>query len=194
MSKKIHWESVSYEYDQIKERWKNKQNEEDELFEEEDEEENPLAFLGMDSGKLLSTPFGFFEVDDAFSPLNQFEFWIGHTNFNITQSLVDKLETVPGVEGLKVFSRYRFLISVGKMFSFKTIRPAIEVTAGCISLPDNVLEELKKHHEKGEEFYLYVYPNMKDYISTTAGDKNFVETCEKILSLYNTGGIIYRRD
>ena len=58
--------------------------------------------------------------------LAQFDCWVGHTNFDITKNIKDTLDTAEGVEILKVNSRYRFFIGVGKMFDFKDVRTNIE--------------------------------------------------------------------
>ena len=55
-----------------------------------------------------------------------FDCWIAHTNFNLTENIKDKLDQIEGVEMLKIFSRYRFLIGVGRMFSFSDVRKNIE--------------------------------------------------------------------
>jgi len=58
--------------------------------------------------------------------LTTFDCWIGHTNFDITTDVCRKLDKVIGVEALKVYSRYRFFVGVGKMFDFKLVRNEIE--------------------------------------------------------------------
>jgi hypothetical protein len=68
-------------------------------------------------------------TDDFISQVNmlaQFDCWVGHTNFDITNNIKDTLDTAEGVEILKVNSRYRFFIGVGKMFDFKDVRTNIE--------------------------------------------------------------------
>ena len=70
-------------------------------------------------------------TDDFISQVNmlaQFDCWVGHTNFNITKTIKDTLNAAEGVEILKVNSRYRFFIGVGKMFDFKDVRKTIEQT------------------------------------------------------------------
>ena len=63
---------------------------------------------------------------DDITMLSNFDCWIGHTNFDITQRIKNKLDKIPGVELLKVCSRYRFFIGIGKMFDFKEVRNTIE--------------------------------------------------------------------
>jgi len=55
-----------------------------------------------------------------------FNCWVAHTNFNLTERLKNELDSIEGVELLKIFSRYRFLVGVGKMFDFTEVRREIE--------------------------------------------------------------------
>jgi hypothetical protein len=57
-----------------------------------------------------------------------FDCWLGHTNFNITKEVLDEIESMEGVEILKVCSRYRFFLGIGRMFDFKEVRKNIEST------------------------------------------------------------------
>lgn len=55
-----------------------------------------------------------------------FDCWMGHTNFNITKEVKKQLNRTEGVEILKICSRYRFFIGIGRMFDFKDVRKNIE--------------------------------------------------------------------
>ena len=66
------------------------------------------------------------DMIDQISLSSNFDCWIGHTNFDITPMVLDELNRVPGVEILKVFSRYRMFIGVGRMFDFTDVRKNIE--------------------------------------------------------------------
>jgi hypothetical protein len=50
-----------------------------------------------------------------------FNFWIGHTNFDITHKVADVIEKTDGVETLDIFTRYRFRIAVGKAFDDSSV-------------------------------------------------------------------------
>ena len=65
-------------------------------------------------------------VMDEASLATSFDCWIGHTNFNITAEIKDKVNKIDGVEILKIHSRYRFFIGIGKMFDFSSVRQDIE--------------------------------------------------------------------
>lgn len=66
------------------------------------------------------------ELIEDISMLSNFDCWIGHTNFDLTNDIKNKLDKVPGIELLKICSRYRFFIGVGQMFDFKDVRNNIE--------------------------------------------------------------------
>lgn len=58
--------------------------------------------------------------------ISTFDCWVGHTNFDITPRIKDKLDKIPGIEVLKICSRYRFFIGIGNMFDFSEVRKIIE--------------------------------------------------------------------
>jgi len=66
------------------------------------------------------------EMISDISMLANFDCWVGHTNFDITPSVFKVLNKTEGVEVLRVCSRYRFFLGVGKMFEFKDVRKEIE--------------------------------------------------------------------
>jgi len=98
-------------------------NEEEDLEDYEDEEDiNDAKSLIESSTMLPLTP----QLIDDISLISSFDCWIGHTNFDITNSIKEKLDKMHGVEVLKVWSRYRFFIGIGQMFDFTEVRNNIE--------------------------------------------------------------------
>ncbi len=59
---------------------------------------------------------------------SNFNCWMGHTNFSITEEIRDTLSETSGVEVLKICSRYRFFVGIGRMFDFGEVRAEIEQT------------------------------------------------------------------
>ncbi len=57
---------------------------------------------------------------------SNYDCWVGHTNFDITTNTFNTLNQIEGVELLKVVSRYRFFIGIGRMFHFKNVRQDLE--------------------------------------------------------------------
>ena len=93
--------------------------------EEESESEFDFSILEDPEQDLIVIPVpeSFYEQINL---LTNYDCWIGHTNFDITESVKTKVEKTKGVEILKVYSRYRFFIGIGKMFNFSEVRKEIE--------------------------------------------------------------------
>ena len=93
--------------------------EEDEEIDFKSEEEENLEFgplmLNLDEN-----------ISGEIAIANNFDCWVAHTNFNLTEQIKNELDSVDGIEMLKVFSRYRFLVGVGRMFNFADVRKNIE--------------------------------------------------------------------
>lgn len=76
--------------------------------------------------KVISSPMGLIPYNEYTSSSKIFNFWVGHTNFNLSKSIVDIIENCEGVEILDVFTRYRFRIAIGKCFDDKEIMSQIK--------------------------------------------------------------------
>lgn len=76
---------------------------------EEDEEDDPQAIHGM----LMNTMGSIGPNANNYEDFNMF---IGHTNFYITSEIVAFLCMVEGLEALDILTPYRFRIAIGKLF------------------------------------------------------------------------------
>lgn len=90
-------------------------------FEELLEEMSKDGTMGMGMGVPVSQAL----IEDLSLAIN-YDCWVGHTNFDITPSLKRKLSKIEGVEALKIVSRYRFFVGVGRMFNFSDVRKSVE--------------------------------------------------------------------
>lgn len=104
-------------------------NTNDEEDEEEEEEEDDYQ-IDEDKKEFRSSitpllPLTNQLIEDL-SLLSSFDCWIGHTNFDITPEIKNILDNTPGIEFLKIYSRYRFFIGIGEMFEFADVRKSIE--------------------------------------------------------------------
>lgn len=86
------------------------------------EDESDIKNMIDSSTMLPITP----QLIEEISLISNFDCWIGHTNFDITHRIKDKLDKMDGVEVLKIWSRYRFFIGIGQMFDFTEVRNNIE--------------------------------------------------------------------
>ena len=91
--------------------------EQEEAYQQHESTEMGSVFAGMPE-----------DLSNEIQMISNFDCWLGHTNFNITKSVKERLENVRGVEVLKICSRYRFFIGIGKMFQFSDVRKDIEET------------------------------------------------------------------
>ena len=89
--------------------------EQEEAYQQQESTEMGSVFAGMPE-----------DLSNEIQMISNFDCWLGHTNFNITKSVKERLENVRGVEVLKICSRYRFFIGIGRMFDFKDVRKLID--------------------------------------------------------------------
>lgn len=66
--------------------------------------------------KVIATPMGIIPLNDNTASNKIFNFWVGHTNFDITFNVASIIEHTEGVETLDIFTRYRFRVGIGKAF------------------------------------------------------------------------------
>ncbi len=84
--------------------------------------------LGPKQIKVIATPMGIIPLNENTASGKIFNFWIGHTNFDITKQVADTIEKIDGVETLDIFTRYRFRIGVGKAFYDSEVKQTIQNT------------------------------------------------------------------
>jgi hypothetical protein len=95
---------------------------------EEDENEDEMLkknLLKNKQVKVIATPMGIIPMNENTMSGKIFNFWMGHTNFNITKKVADIIEQTDGVETLDIFTRYRFRIGVGKAFDDSSVMRTI---------------------------------------------------------------------
>jgi hypothetical protein len=66
--------------------------------------------------KMLMTPMGMIPYNENTAASSIFNFWVGHTNFDISSEICSLIEEADGVETLDIFTRYRFRVGIGKVF------------------------------------------------------------------------------
>lgn len=84
----------------------------------DDETESRESLETVVRGKIpmMMTPIGLVPYTENTAASHIFNFWTGHSNFNITKPICDIIETTDGVETLDIFTRYRFRVGIGKAF------------------------------------------------------------------------------
>jgi hypothetical protein len=113
-------------------------------------------------GPILCGPLGIIPIHEGNIPSRLFNFWVGHTNFDV-RDCTAQIAAVPGVEDLNVWTRYRFRVCIGKMFDEGEVLSDIEKTAQCgeitqdgrMSAITNTVRRMYKH------WAVYQMPNGK---------------------------------
>ena len=112
------------------------------------EEESPSPTLGEEEGYLdidleldkeyedeeveqfvpvkgVMTPYGMLPITDDTLASRKFKFWVGHSNFRLTEDYYNVIGPTEGVETLDILTPYRFRIGVGKMFVDRTVMNSV---------------------------------------------------------------------
>lgn len=76
--------------------------------------------------RVISSPMGLIPYNEYTSSSKIFNFWVGHTNFNLSKEIVQIIEVCDGVEILDIFTRYRFRLGVGKCFNDSDVMQKIQ--------------------------------------------------------------------
>jgi len=88
---------------------------------ESSEEEHEAIEFYKRPTKVIMTPMGIIPYTDNTASNKIFNFWVGHTNFDISLPICNIIEMSQGVETLDIFTRYRFRIGIGKLFDTSSV-------------------------------------------------------------------------
>lgn len=174
------------------------------------------SLLGINFKKVVGTPYGLLSITEDTLVSSKFEFWIMHTNFDLTPQIIQKIESIPGVETLEVYTRYRVRIGFPKsgLFSTTITKYAIEMLVQELNIEkiQGILRNIEQEFDsiKMSEFQdiyskistkdkwsVYICPNGS--MDILVADPNQHETYQnKLLVLNDThimaGGILINSD
>lgn len=103
-------------------KWNNyDEDEDDDIYAQQDVFKNKSKPI-----RVIASPMGLIPYNEYTSSSKIFNFWVGHTNFNLSQPVIDLIETCDGIEILDVFTRYRFRIGIGKCFNDSDVMQEIK--------------------------------------------------------------------
>lgn len=114
------------DYDKNNPTFEDSNNFSDDTIEAEDNTEIPKPELKAQFIQAIKTPMGIIPMNEHTSCTKIFNFWLGHTNFNISKSVASSIEDTDGVETLDIFTRYRFRIAIGKAFKDASVMKTIQ--------------------------------------------------------------------
>jgi hypothetical protein len=188
MQKQLMWESCDWIDDEDLE------DEDDDKYNDGYEESGVIKLLQMRHEEIIPTPFGPVNMSDVSSPIHNTKFFIGHLNFNLSKSVIMTINDVPGVEFLKIMSRYRFLIGVGLMFQPLDVQKMIEQKLG-VFVSDELekamtVEQLGQDDDEEEQENNEVQSAIDEVLSTVTKDSKWIAYVfpngEHIIKVANT--------
>jgi hypothetical protein len=99
-----------------------------EYIESDSDEDDPIIKSKITKIHAISTSMGIIPYNEHTDCTKIFNFWIGHTNFDITKNVSTSIEKIDGVETLDIFTRYRFRVAFGKAFNDRDVMNEINNT------------------------------------------------------------------
>ena len=196
LDKKIAWERWDedvIEQEIVEEFYGDEPSEEDEAI------EDALSFLEK-IPSLVTTPMGMFQLHDKMNIFNQFDCWMGYTNFEITHSVKDTLEKTEGVELLHIMTRYRFFLGVGKMFNFSDVRRSVE-TLLCESVIDEYSKEsigLIKENISSDKYWAIFVTKTGEILYASTNEDSDEDYLKKLKHYqkrkHKNGGLLLQND
>ena len=60
-----------------------------EQYDDDDDEQNSMSIVETDQIKVMSTPMGIIPITEHTDANKIFNFWVGHTNFNISSNIIN---------------------------------------------------------------------------------------------------------
>ena len=136
----VYWEKWVDAYEEqaaILEQLAVEEEEEEELYEEEEIVEK---LPSLNHIKTIMTPFGIMPLTEHSLASQHFKFWVGHSNFKLTDRVYQVVGNTKGVETLDILTPYRFRIAIGKMFVDRDVMSTVRT---------NLLENIKdSNHEQ----------------------------------------------
>jgi hypothetical protein len=122
-----HEETAWTDYESVEQHHYHPKDDED-IAEDTDSPDHPPVPVKSTSIKVIASPMGLIPYNEHTASGKIFNFWVGHTNFDLTETIIDVIEDHDGVETLDVFTRYRFRVGIGKCFDDAEVMSSINNT------------------------------------------------------------------
>lgn len=122
---KIIWEKWNDPFGENFDELKWNKYDDEELDDEKELLEEQLIQANSRPIRVIESPLGLIPYNEHTASSKIFNFWVGHTNFNISKNIVNVIEKCEGVELLDIFTRYRFRIGIGKCFADNEVMKSI---------------------------------------------------------------------
>jgi hypothetical protein len=164
----------------------------DKPFYEEDEDNPEFQFHAPHGHPIIPTPFGMLSMTEHTKAANKFDFWMLHTNFDITEGIKSIVASIPGVESVEVFTRYRMRIAFPRSGLFDTAKVKTNIQNAILDADqidylvqlsefdsfttDKAMEACNTLTGKNDYWGMYVLPNGNiSIVTSNESDQLFAE-------------------
>jgi hypothetical protein len=165
-------------------------DEDDMDFDDEDE--------SFTANVIVSTPLGPLPYHESYVNFLEGQWFVGHTNFRITNNELKELGSIDGMEYIKQLSPYRILICIGLLFELGKISDDINKILKIEDIEEPVLGNTDVEKEisnkmKDKDIWLgYIFPNGRYFTQTYLSNEDRDKGLEamKELRLSSNGKIV----
>jgi len=162
--------------------------------------------------KVIQTPLGFIPTLDTSFASSNFDFWMMHTNFDITSEIVDIITTTDGVETFEIYTRYRARIGFPRSGFFRPREVMSEIQNHIkefnvnkqllilSNFPEEVQDKVKNTieqiNQKSKHWIIFVLPNGNlDLITSDIDDNLYRKKVKNLIKIHkDIGGKIIRSE
>ena len=169
------------------------------LKELQDSEMERLKTEHKSGQKVLSTPHGIIPLTEYSYASKFFNFWVIHSNFAISKSMIEAVADIDGIEDILPMTKHRFRISVGRMFTLPEVVSKIQDLL-CLptnsEIENNLIRQIKEAKERivnFEYWVVYVLPNGR-MVQAASDETNedFVKELKEICKTHEmVGGALW---
>lgn len=173
-----------------------------------DENDEQVPYFSNKQLKIIQTPLGFVSALDSSLANTHIDFWIMHTNFDITPEVRDVIITTDGVETFEEYTRYKARIGFPKTDFFKPRNIMSQIQTKIEELdknkqllitsmfPENTQNKIQETiaflKERNKYWTIFILPNGNiDLITSEVNDDMYKTKVKEFIEIYqNIGGQI----
>ena len=121
----VYWEKWIDAFDAEEEQYEEDISEIEQALTNEELVEHVQNIQSVSHIRSIMTPFGVLPLTEQTMASKSFKFWVGHSNFKLTEIFYKVIGEHPGIETLDILTPYRFRIAVGKMFIDRDVMTSV---------------------------------------------------------------------
>lgn len=121
-----------------------------------------------------------------YNNMDDYNYWIGHTNFIVDKTTIEKLKHCLGVERATNASKYRFVVAIGKAFGLSEVKSNIEEMLCHNSIGINTqLLTLKNRCLTNTDGFGIMLPNGRVIFAENKKNREYIKNLIKLKNISN---------